>query len=123
MAGKLGVKRQDAFEKESIKQILDHVTVKAKEKDPFFVYWATYANQLTGAADFQGKEHVDPANAQASMMAQHSTHVGKLLDHLKALQIEENTLVVWWSDNGPMYAFWPTAGKEAFSSSSCSSGL
>ena len=31
--------------------------------------------------------------------------------------IAENTLVVWWSDNGPMYAFFPNsgvAGKQVF---------
>ena len=44
------------------------------------------------------------------MMAQHNAHVRRLLDTLKQEGIAENTLVVWWSDNGPMYAFWPTAG-------------
>ena len=63
-----------------------------------------------GAEDFKDAPGVDKANAQASMMAQHDSHMRKLLDHLKELKIEENTLVVWWSDNGPMYAFWPTSG-------------
>ncbi len=34
----------------------------------------------------------------------------QLLDTLKAEGIAENTLVVWISDNGPMYAFYPNSG-------------
>ena len=33
-----------------------------------------------------------------------------MLQTLKDKKIAENTLVVWISDNGPMYAFWPNAG-------------
>ena len=43
-------------------------------------------------------------------MAMHKIHVRQLLDTRREQGIEENTLVVWWSDNGPMYAFWPTSG-------------
>lgn len=110
IAGKLSVERQDAFEQESINQITAYVKDKAESDKPFFIYWATYAQQITGAKDYQDAPHVDPANAQASMMAQHNTHVRQLLDTLKQEGVAENTLVVWWSDNGPMYAFWPTAG-------------
>ena len=109
-AGKLSVERQDAFEKESIRPILDYVGEKAKSDKPFFIYWPTYTQQMTGAQDYQNAPHVDRANAQASMMAQHNVHVRALLDKLREEGIAENTLVVWWSDNGPMYAFWPTAG-------------
>ena len=110
IAGKLSVERQDAFEKESISQITTYVKDKAQSDKPFFIYWATYTQQITGAKDYQDAPHVDRANAQASMMLQHNTHVRQLLDTLKQEGIAENTLVVWWSDNGPMYAFWPTAG-------------
>ena len=109
-AGKLSVKRQDVFEKESIRQILDYVKEKGKSDRPFFIYWATYTQQITGAEDYQNAPYVDRANAQASMMAQHNAHIRSLLDTLKNEGIAENTLVMWYSDNGPMYAFWPTAG-------------
>jgi arylsulfatase len=109
-AGTLGGKRQAAFEKESARQIIDYVKENGKSDKPFFIYWATYTQQITGADDYQDAPHVDRANAQASMMAQHNEHVRRLLDTLRDEEIAENTLVVWWSDNGPMYAFWPTAG-------------
>ena len=43
-------------------------------------------------------------------MAMHNSHVRRLLDTLGEAGIDENTLVVWYSDNGPMYAFFPTSG-------------
>jgi arylsulfatase len=109
-AGQLGVDRQDAFEKESIAQITNFVKEKAQGDRPFFIYWATYAQQIMGAPDFQHADHVDKANPQASFMLQHNHHVRQLLDTLRSEGIAENTLVVWWSDNGPMYAFWPNSG-------------
>ena len=108
--GRPGPKRQEAFEEESIKQILKYVKEKAKDEKPFFIYWATYAQQLQGSTPHFKDAHVDPMNAQASMMAAHSSYVTQLLKTLKEEKIAENTLVVWISDNGPMYAFYPNSG-------------
>ncbi len=109
-AGELGIERQEAFETESIKQITAYIKDKAKADNPFFIYWATYTQQIMGSEAFKDAPHVDHANAQASFMAMHNDHMRQLLDTLKNEGIAENTLVVWWSDNGPMYGFWPTAG-------------
>jgi arylsulfatase len=110
VAGKLGPDRQDAFETESIKQITSYIKDNAKGDKPFFVYWATYTQQLQGSKAHHNDKHVDKANAQASGMAAHNAHVRQILDTLKDEGISENTLVVWISDNGPMYAFYPNSG-------------
>ncbi|TDJ21983.1 MAG: hypothetical protein E2O69_00645 [Deltaproteobacteria bacterium] len=110
VAGTLGPDRQEAFEAESIKQITAYVTDKAKDDKPFFIYWATYTQQLQGSKAHHNDKHVDKVNAQASAMAAHNAHVRQLLDTLKAEGIAENTLVVWISDNGPMYVFYPNSG-------------
>jgi arylsulfatase len=109
-AGKLGFGRQEAFENQSNQQILTYIEEKSKTDKPFFIYWASYALQITGAKEHQNDPGVDRANAQASMMVLHNKHVENVLNKLKDLKIAENTLVVWWSDNGPMYAFYPTSG-------------
>ncbi len=109
-AGKLGIARQEAFEMESIKQIKDFIKDKANSDRPFFIYWATFTQQIMGSEAFKEAPHVDHANAQASFMAMHNDHMRQLRETLQEAGIAENTLVVWWSDNGPMYAFWPTAG-------------
>jgi arylsulfatase len=110
VAGKLGPDRQEAFETESIKQITAYVKDKAKDDKPFFIYWATFTQQLQGSKAHHNDKYVDKVNAQASEMAAHNAHVRQLLATLKAEGITENTLVIWISDNGPMYAFYPNSG-------------
>lgn len=109
-AGKLGFGRQEAFENESNDQMIKWIKEKNQTDKPFFIYWASYALQITGAKETQDAPGVDKVNAQASMMVLHNQHVDRLLNTLKEEGIDENTLVVWWSDNGPMYAFYPTSG-------------
>jgi arylsulfatase len=108
--GVLSTAGQAAFEKESIKQITNYIKKQADADKPFFIYWASYAQQVAGDKDYINKKYVDKANAQASFMMAHNTHVQQLLDTLREKKIAENTLVVWWSDNGPMYAFYPISG-------------
>ncbi len=98
------------FEKECASQIRDYIKEKAKSDKPFFIYWPTYTQQIAGDPASLGKPFVDKQNNQASFMAMHNDHVRSILDTLKAEGIAENTLVIWFSDNGPMYGFWPTAG-------------
>ncbi len=118
--GILGPERQEEFEKESIAQMEDYITAHTSStSNPFFIYWPSYAQQMSGSKDFSDAKYVDRVNAQASFMAMHNDHVRRLLDNLKTTHVDndpskptlaENTLVVWWSDNGPMYGFWPTSG-------------
>ena len=109
-AGELGIHRQEAFEDESNEQMVAYIKDKAKSDNPFYIYWASYALQITGSVEHQNDPEVDRNNAQASMMVLHNKHVQNVMDTLKSEGIAENTLVVWISDNGPMYAFYPTAG-------------
>ena len=44
------------------------------------------------------------------MMVLHNSHIAKLVKTLENEGIAENTLIMWFSDNGPMYAFYPTGG-------------
>lgn len=110
VAGVLSPERQEAFENESIAQITDYVRDHADSDKPFFIYWASYALQLSASQEFLHAPGVDRQNRQASFMVLHNKHVGQLLDTLRETGQAENTLVVWISDNGPMYAFWPTSG-------------
>ena len=69
------------------------ITEKNKTDKPFFIYWATYTQQITGAADYQNAPNVDRANAQSSMMAQHNDHVQQLLGHLDREERQMDELI------------------------------
>jgi len=110
VAGILSPERQEAFENESNKQMISWIKERAQGEKPFFVYWASYALQISASKEFLNAPGVDKNNRQASFMVLHNKHMQSLLDTLREEKIAENTLVVWISDNGPMYAFYPTAG-------------
>ncbi len=88
--------------------VIDFIERKAKSEKPFFVYYAGKGNHFWGAhPDFMNQ----PAGTNNSaQMAEHDYNVGRVLDKLNELGIAENTLVVWMSDNGPMYAMHPHGG-------------
>ena len=50
----------------------------------------------------------------ADGMIEHDNHVGKLLDHLDKLDIADNTIVLYTTDNGPHKNTWPDAGLSPF---------
>ncbi len=109
-AGKLGIERQEHFENASNEQMIRWIEEKNKTDKPFFIYWASYALQITGSKAHQNDPQVDRPNAQASMMVLHNEHIARLVKALEDEGIAENTLIMWISDNGPMYAFYPTGG-------------
>jgi len=92
---------------------------RGKEKDkPFFLYYALnlpHANNEAGNAksplghglespgygEFSGKDWPDAEKGFASMMRFVDDQVGAVLAKLKALGIDDNTIVFFSSDNGP----------------------
>ncbi|MGB0257267.1 MAG: sulfatase-like hydrolase/transferase, partial [Coraliomargarita sp.] len=88
-----------------------YVKDHADSEKPFFVYWATNAVQLMyNPQESRFEEHVDYSNNNAAILARHDQAIQRLLETIREEGIEENTLVVWVSDNGPMYDFYPTTG-------------
>lgn len=89
---------------------------------PFFLYYPTTVPHLAlqvpddSLAEFEGKfpeepyvgargylPHRTPRAAYAAMVSRMDREVGRVLDLLAKLQLEEKTIVVFTSDNGPLY--------------------
>ena len=94
------------------KYVADH----AKSDKPFFIYFPTDATNSICAnpEEFRFQKHVDSANNLAVSLVQHDRNMGLILQNLKDLGVAENTLVVWYSDNGPMHGFYPVTGYSHF---------
>ena len=101
------------FEEDTYKRSIDFIKRNAKGEKPFFLYWASNAvSYFTSHPDWDGKS---PQGTHfGDQMMEHDDYVGKILDTLQELGIAENTLVVWMSDNGPMYDMFPEASYTAF---------
>jgi uncharacterized sulfatase len=82
---------------------------------PFFLYWAAtipHANNEARAETGNGQEvpdfgpyadksWPDPDKGHAAMITRLDSHVGRMFEALRQLGIDENTLVLFTSDNGP----------------------
>ena len=88
VAGILSPERQEAFENESISQINAWIKDQAKTDKPFFIYWPSYALQISASKEFLHAPGVDRANRQASFMVLHNKHVQSLLDRTKTIRFQ-----------------------------------
>jgi len=101
------------FEEKTYNRSVEFIERNAKEKKPFFLYWASNTvSYFTSHPDWKGKS---PQGTHfGDQMMEHDHYVGQILGRLKELGIAENTLVVWMSDNGTMYDLFPEASYTAF---------
>jgi arylsulfatase A-like enzyme len=86
--------------------------VRSHRDRPFFLYWAMNVPHANNEARNEGMEVPDlyeftdrdwpaPEKGFAAMIRNIDQDVGRMLETLKAAGLEENTLVVFTSDNGP----------------------
>jgi arylsulfatase len=113
---------QDLFEAEALRFVRDH------KDGPFFLYLPFTVPHLAlqvpddSLAEYKGKfeetpyrgkqyqPHDTPRAAYAAMVTRMDRSVGRILDLLKELKLDEDTLVLFSSDNGAIDAF---AGTDA----------
>ena len=72
--------------------------VPAEDAAPFRKKFPQFENTI---GRYRGPEVRNPVAAFAGMMTRLDRHVGQVLDLLKELKIDDNTLVMLTSDNGP----------------------
>jgi arylsulfatase A-like enzyme len=89
------------------KASVDFIERKAKAKEPFFLYVGfTHTHYpVRTAPEFVGKSRIGPYG-DAIMELDYRT--GQVLDAIKAAGVEDNTIVLWLSDNAAA----PTAGPS-----------
>jgi arylsulfatase A-like enzyme len=111
--GPLTRKRMETIDDEVMAKALDFMDRAVKEKKPFFIWWnSTRMHVFT---------HLKPASdgktglgIYADGMVEHDGHVGQLLDKLKEYGIEDNTIVMYSTDNGAETFTWPDGGTTMF---------
>jgi len=83
-----------------IRRAISYVSEKAKDEKPFFLYLPLPSphTPILPTKEFQGKSGLDNPYGDFVMMV--DAFVGQLLAQVKKSGIEENTLIVFTSDNG-----------------------
>jgi len=111
--GPLMRKRMETVDEEFTAAALDFMERAKKSGKPFFLWWnSTRMHIFT---------HLKPASQgktglgiYADGMVEHDGMVGQLLDKLKELGIEKNTIVMYSTDNGAEVLSWPDGGTTMF---------
>ena len=111
--GPLTRKRMETIDEEVNAKALDFMERAKKADKPFFLWWnSTRMHIFTHLkAESDGKTGL---GVYADGMVEHDGHVGLLLAKLKELGLEDNTIVVYSTDNGAETFTWPDGGTTMF---------
>ena len=111
--GPLTKKRMETIDYEVTEKALAFMERAKKADKPFFMWWnSTRMHIFTHLRhEVEGKTGF---GVYADGMVEHDAHVGELLAKLKELGLDENTIVVYSTDNGAETFTWPDGGTTMF---------
>ncbi len=111
--GPLTKKRMETIDEEVNVKALDFMERAKKADKPFFLWWnSTRMHIFTHLkAASVGKTGL---GIYADGMVEHDGHVGLVLAKLKELGLDENTIIMYSSDNGAETFTWPDGGTTMF---------
>jgi len=111
--GPLTIKRMETIDEESTKASLEYLEKRKADGKPFFLWWnATRMHIFTHLKkESMGKTGL---GVYPDGMVEHDGQVGQLLDKLKALGLDANTIVMYSTDNGAEKFSWPDGGTAPF---------
>ncbi|MBJ7258254.1 MAG: sulfatase-like hydrolase/transferase [Chthoniobacterales bacterium] len=111
--GPLTRKRMETFDEEVSTKAIDFMERAVKEDKPFFV-WSNSTKMHIFTHLKEGLAGKTGLGIYADGMVEHDRQVGELLAKLKELGIDENTIVMYSTDNGAEAFTWPDGGTTMF---------
>ncbi|MFC6351953.1 MULTISPECIES: arylsulfatase [Stenotrophomonas] len=85
---------------------------------PFFAWINTSRMHLYTRLDekwrYAAEKYTSEYDLHGSGMLQHDHDIGLILDQLKSMGLDENTIVVYTTDNGPEHSSWPHGATTPF---------
>ena len=111
--GPLTKKRMETFDEEVSAKAMDFMERAKKADKPFFLWWNStkmhvFTHLKEGVAGKTG------LGIYADGMVEHDRQIGQMLDKLKELGLEDNTIVMYSTDNGAEAFTWPDGGTTMF---------
>ena len=115
--GPLTRKRMETIDDETTSAAVGFIRRQVEADKPFFVWMNTTRMHLYThvRASMRGQSGM-PDNEYADGMIEHDGDVGKLLKVLDDLDIANDTIVLYTTDNGPHMNSWPDAAMTPFRS-------
>jgi arylsulfatase A-like enzyme len=111
--GPLTKKRMETCDEEFTREALRFMTDAKKAGKPFFLWWNSTRMHIWTRLkpESEGKTGL---GIYPDGMVEHDGQVGQLLDKLKELSLDENTIVMYSTDNGAEKFSWPDGGASPF---------
>ncbi len=117
--GPLTRKRMETFDAEVLEHTLAWLDRNGKGDKPFFCWfnttvihiWSHPQNKYVQQAVDEGRAESEVVRAK---MLEHDDQVGQLLKKLKDLDVEDNTIVLYTTDNGCELMMWPDGGYAPY---------
>jgi len=111
--GPLTKKRMETIDEEVNAKAIDFMERSVKEDKPFFIWWnSTKMHIFTHLKE--GVVGKTGLGIYADGMVEHDKQVGEILDKLKELGVDDNTIVMYSTDNGAETCTWPDGGTTMF---------
>jgi arylsulfatase A-like enzyme len=111
--GPLNTKRMETIDEEVTKLSLDYLERAKKADKPFFLWWNSTRMHIWTHLKTASKGKTG-LGVYPDGMVEHDGHIGQLLDKLKELGLEDNTIVMYSTDNGAEKMSWPDGGTSPF---------
>jgi len=113
LTGPLNIERMKTVDEEFTREALRFMTDAKKANKPFFLWWnSTRMHIFTHLKkESEGKTGL---GIYPDGMVEHDGMVGQLLDKLHELGLDENTIVMYSTDNGAEEMSWPDGGTTPF---------
>ncbi|MBD3676314.1 MAG: arylsulfatase [Planctomycetaceae bacterium] len=113
--GPLTKKRMETIDEETLAAAKDFINRKHEEGGPWMCWWnATRMHFRTHVKEEHKGLSGPSGNEYHDGMMEHDMQVGELLDLVDKLDIADDTIVLYSTDNGPHYNTWPDAGTTPF---------
>jgi arylsulfatase A-like enzyme len=111
--GPLTKKRMETVDEEVTVKALDFMDRAKKADKPFFLWWnSTRMHVWTHLKpESEGKTGL---GVYPDGMVEHDGHIGQVLAKLKELGLDENTIIMYSTDNGAEMMTWPDGGTTMF---------
>src|SRR5210317_221180 len=111
--GPLTKKRMETVDDETVAAAIDFIQRQEKAGKPWFVWWSgTRMHFRTHVKDeLRG---ISGQDEYSDGMVEHDMHIGQFLDLLDELDIADETIVFYSTDNGPHMNTWPDAAMTPF---------
>jgi len=111
--GPLSKKRMETVDDEVTAGAINFMERAVKANKPFFLWWNSTRMHVNTHLKPES-EGVTGLGIYADGMAEHDKHVGEILAKVDTLGIEDDTIIMYSTDNGAEMFTWPDGGMSPF---------